>query len=86
MLKINHREKNTEEEISADEGLLKILKPLLLFMDTCHYLFLFLCVSVWLCGCRHTWAQVPMEIPKVVRSSVAWSQAVCELLRVGAEI
>lgn len=86
MLKINHIEKNTKDEIGAEEELLKILKHLLLFMDACHYLFLFSSVSVWLCGCMHTWAQVPMEIPKVVRSSVAWSQAVCELLRVGAGI
>lgn len=86
MLKINHIEKNTKVEIGAEEGLLKILKHFLVFMDACHYLFLFSCVSVWLCGCMHSWVQVPMEIQKVVSSSVAWSQAVCELLRVGAGI
>lgn len=61
MLKINHIEKNTNDEIGAEEGLLKQwssnirnLKPLLFFMDACRYLILFLCVvSVWLGGCMY---------------------------------
>lgn len=60
MLKINHIEKDTNDEIGAEEGILKQwsanirnLKPLLFFMDACHYLILFLCVSVWLCGCMY---------------------------------
>lgn len=97
MLKLNHIEKDINDEIGAEEGLLKQrssnirnLKPLLFFMNACHYLILFLCVSVWLCGCMdvcmNTWVRVPMEIQKVFRSSGAWSQAVCELLKVGAGI
>lgn len=85
MLKINHIEKNTNDEIGAEEGLLKQwssnIKEIeaFAFIYGCMPLFNFISVCGCVDVCMHTWVRVPMEFQKVLRSSGAWSQAVFEL-------